>query len=142
MKNDGVFRGKKIFLITDDPGVLHNVQDCVLPHEGVLFHAEDPRDALGNALAKNPDLIIYDDRMPPFQGSKVMSILKRVRPRWRILLLSLTRIPQRSIDVSAQGVTFTIQRDSSPHHLYNAVEHCLGIASVPRVKFMLAWKPW
>ncbi len=134
MKNDGVFRGKKIFLITDDSQVLRNVQDCVLPHEGVLFHADEPRNALGNALAKNPDLIIYDDRMPAFQGSKVMSILKRVRPHWRILLLSLTKIPQRSIDVSAQGVTFTIQRDSGPRQIYNAVKHCLGIASVPRVE--------
>ncbi|HOJ59324.1 MAG TPA: response regulator [bacterium] len=134
MKKNGVFRGKKIFLISDDQAVLRNVQDCVLPHDGVLFYAEAPREALGNAMAKNPDLIIYDDRMPTYNGSKVMMLLKYARPSTRILLLSLTKTPQRAIDTSAQGITYSIHRESSARHIYNAIKHCLGIASVPRVE--------
>ncbi len=138
MKNKGVFSGKKILLLTADSTVLENVRASVEPHDAIFFHSGIPKDALGLALVKNPDLIIYDDQMPTYHGNKVLPLLRRARSSIRVLLLSKAGVPLRSIDVTAQGASFTITRDSSPEQIYNAVKHCLAIASVPRVEQMVS----
>ncbi|MBN2328304.1 MAG: response regulator transcription factor [Candidatus Omnitrophica bacterium] len=136
MTKNGVFFGKKILLMSNDPAVTAAVRQGVDSHQPVFYHSGAPRDALGLAMTKNPDLIIYDDLMPPFQGNKILPIVRRARPKVRILLLTQAGVPLRSIDVTAQGASFTINRDSSPEQIYNAVKHCLSISSVPRVEQM------
>lgn len=136
MIKKGVFFGKKILLITHDASVLEVVKQSVEPNGAVFYHGGDPKDALGLALTKSPDLVIYDDQMPEFHGNKVLPILRRARPKVRVLLLSKVGVPLRSIDVTAQGASFTITRTSSPEQVYNAIKHCLSISSVPRVEQM------
>jgi len=132
MNTNGVLNGKKILLMTDDGIVADNVQKSLAPHGALLFHDSTPKEAIGNALAKNPDLVIYDERMPAYCGLKPLSVIKRARPKSKVLFLARNGTPLRSMDVTAQGVSFTIQSDSSPQQIYNAVKHCLAIASVPR----------
>ncbi|MGC9329089.1 MAG: response regulator [Candidatus Hinthialibacter sp.] len=134
MKKNGVLFSKKILLISNDANLTSNVRQGLELHQPVFYHSGVPRDALGLALTKNPDLVIYDDLMPPFQGNKILPIVRRARPKMRILLLTQAGVPLRSIDVTAQGASFTINRDSSPEQIYNAVKHCLSISSVPRVE--------
>ncbi len=134
MNANGVFFGKKILLITQHPDVLHTVKDSVEQHRASFFHAGSSKDAVGQAAAKNPDLIIFDDRMPSINGSHVLALIRRLRPSGKLLLLSRTHVPLRSIDASAQGASFTISNDSSEEQVYNAVKHCLAIASVPRIE--------
>ncbi|MEW6239086.1 MAG: response regulator [Candidatus Omnitrophota bacterium] len=136
MNTNGVLNGKKIFLMTDDGTVAENVQKSLAAHGAVLFHDSTPKEAIGNALAKNPDLLIYDERMPAYHGLKPLSVIKRARPKSKVLFLARNGTPLRSMDATAQGVSFTIQSDSSPQQIYNAVKHCLAIASVPRIEAM------
>ncbi len=133
-KTNGSLRGKKVYAVSEDANLLDRLREITASHGGVLFHSAEPRGALAGVMSKNPDLIIYDDRMPNYNGAKVLSLIKRWRPHDRILFLSRTRVPLRSIDVSAQGVSFTVPFDANPQEMYNAVKHCLGVASVPRVE--------
>ncbi|RJP27837.1 MAG: DNA-binding response regulator [Candidatus Omnitrophota bacterium] len=133
-KKNGALHGKKIFVISADPSIVQAVKDSVASHGAVFFFGMTPPDAIGNVLAKNPDLIVYDEFMPAFNGSTVLSLLKQKRPKDKILYLTRTGVPLRSIDVTAQGVSFSIPRDSNTPQIYNAVKHCLAIASVPRVE--------
>lgn len=134
MNPKGVLYGKKIQLITNNPEVLERIKESIEPHNPFLFHSSEGKKALFELMAKNPDLIIYDDEMPPMGGAKVLAVLKRSKPKTRILLLAKAGVPMRSIDVSAQGVSYTLARDSSATQIYNAVKHCLSIATVPRVE--------
>lgn len=138
MIKKGVFFGKKILLITTDDTVRDSVQRSVEPNGAIFYYGGDPKTALGLGLTKNPDLIVYDDQMPEFNGNKVLAILRRARPKLRVLLLTKAGVPLRSIDVTAQGASFTITRSSTIEQVYNAVKHCLGIASVPRVEVLSA----
>jgi DNA-binding NarL/FixJ family response regulator len=138
MIKKGAFFGKKILLISNDGNVLESVQRSVEPNGAVFYHGGEPKTALGLGLTKNPDLVIYDDQMPTFNGNKILSILRRARPKVRVLLLVKAGVPLRSIDVTAQGASFTITRSSTVEQVYNAVKHCLGIASVPRVEELAA----
>ncbi len=133
-KTNGVFRGKKIFVISPDRNVIQAVEQSVVSHGAVFFHSSIPKEAIGNVMSKNPDLVVFDDLMPPFNGAGVLSAIKRARPKGRILFLSQTSVPLRSIDTTAQGVSFSITRDASPEQIYNAVKHCLGGGSIPRVE--------
>ncbi len=138
MNKNGVFFGKKILLLTQDPTVLETVRKATEPHGAIFYTDEDPKNGLGLALTKNPNLVIYDDQMPPFHGNKLLPLIRRARPHIRILLLTKAGVPLRSIDVTAQGASFTITRDSTPEQIYNAMKHCLAIASVPRVEQLVA----
>ncbi len=133
-KKKGVFHGKKIFVISEDQNLIQNIKQSVVHQGAVLFEGSTPKEAIGNVLAKNPDLIIYDDRMPLFNGTKILTNIKQVHPHIRILLVTPMGVPQRSIDVSAQGVSYSIPCDSNQQQIYNAVKHCLAISSVPRVE--------
>lgn len=134
MKKKGVFHGRKVFLITDDPALLATIQEHIGNHGAILFSCDDPNKVIGQVMVKNPELIIYDDRFPDLNGTKVLSLIKRLRPHSKVLLLSKVGVPLRAIDVTAQGVAHSVALDSNPKHIYNTVKHCLSIASVPRVE--------
>lgn len=129
-----VFRGKKVFIITEDKALNQRIRESLDSKGAIIFDSSDPKNAIANVLSKNPDLIIYDDRMPFYHGLKVISVIKRSKPKIRILLLSKADVPQRAIDASAQGVSYTITIDANKQQIYNAVKHCLSISSVPRVE--------
>ncbi len=135
-KTTRVFHGKKIFIISADQELTRLIHETLSPHGAILFNALTPAEAIGNVLAKNPDLIIYDENMPSFNGSTVLSVIKQKRPKGKILFLNRAGVPLRSIDVTAQGVSFSIARNSNPQQIYNGVKHCLAVASVPRVESM------
>ena len=134
MKTNQAFAGKKIYLISDDETVVQNVKQAVTPHAAIFFHSRDPKDAVVNVLTKNPDLVIYDEEIPPFNGLPVLTWIKQKRPQGRVLFLSVHAVPLRSIDVNARGVSSSIQKHTAPQMLYNAIKHCLAIASVPRIE--------
>ena len=134
MDHNTVLHGKKILAVSDDADVLRKIEETVVPRGANYFSYKNPTEAAGNILAKKPDLVIYDDRLPAWNGMKPLSLIKRARPMGRILLLTRYRVPQRSIDVSAQGVSYSLPYDAQSEEMYNVIKHCLSITSVPRVE--------
>jgi DNA-binding NarL/FixJ family response regulator len=127
MKNHSRMRGKKVFTISQDPEISQTIRELIVPLGAVSFESSFPNEAVAGALAKNPDLIVYDDTMSPVNGLNVLSMIKHARPNFRVLLLSRIGVPLRSIDVSARGASFTLPRNAAPRQLLDAVKHCLGV---------------
>ncbi len=136
MTQKGVLYGKKIFIMTPDAALRSRIIETLKPHDASLFYQDDPSEAIADAVAKNCDLLIYDEAFPMFHNSTALSMVKKLRPRIRTLLLSRTGSPLRSIDVSAQGVSFSMRHDANPPTIYNGVKHALSITHVPRVEAM------
>ncbi len=129
-----VFKGKKILIISEDQNVIDMIQQTAKPRGGSLFIAKTPKDAITQTMTKNPDLLVYDDRMPLYQNLKVLFHIKRFKPNKRILLLTEHEKPMRSIDDTGLGASMTLPYYSSEKQYYNALKHSLGITSVPRVE--------
>ncbi|MDP8245262.1 MAG: hypothetical protein P9L94_14355 [Candidatus Hinthialibacter antarcticus] len=134
MNPKGVLYGKKIYIMTQDAVLLSRILASLTPHGASLFHQDDPGEAIADAVAKNCDLLIYDETYPAFHNATALSMVKKLRPRIRTLLFARSGSPLRSIDVSAQGVSFSIQHDANAPTIYNGVKHALSITSVPRVE--------
>lgn len=134
MPRKEILKGKTILLVTQQDSLRKQITRSIQHQKPYLIEAVQPQDAIFHLMAKNPDLIIYDDKMPPFQSNKLLSVLKRAKPHTRVLLIAEAGAPQRSIDVSAQGVAYTLPADANDQQIYNAVKHCLSIGSVPRVE--------
>lgn len=127
-----VFQGKKIEMVSTFSELAGTVHAIVTEGNGMFFLSRTPQEAIFHTMSRNPDLVIVDSRMPSLDGQSVVSLLKRVRQKIRILLITESSAPQRSIDVTAQGISYTISLDASPEVIYQALKHSLSIPSVPR----------
>lgn len=134
MTQKGVLYGKKVYIMSQDAALRSRILATLTPHGALLFHQKDPSDAIADAVAKNCDLLIYDEAFPAFHHATALSMVKKLRPRIRTLLLARSGSPQRSIDVSAQGASYSISYDANAPTIYNGVKHALSITSVPRIE--------
>ncbi|MBD3267736.1 response regulator [bacterium] len=134
MEPKKVFKGKKVLAVSRDEALLKYIAETIEPKGASYFSFTNPREALGNMMTKNPDLVIYDERLSQQDSTLPLSTIKRVQPKGRVLLVTQYRQPQRPIDTTAQGVTYSIPRDSQSQEMYSAIKHCLSISSVPRVE--------
>ncbi|MBZ0257162.1 hypothetical protein K8I31_13935 [bacterium] len=134
MNPKGALFGKKIYVMTQDEPLLSRIIASLISHGASIFHHKSPSEAIADAVAKNVDLLIYDEAFPTFHNATAMAMVKKLRPRIRTLLLARSGSPLRSIDVSAQGVSFSIRHDANAPTIYNGVKHALSITSVPRVE--------
>jgi DNA-binding NarL/FixJ family response regulator len=79
-------------LIADDSKTVRTIIRAYLEGRDnveVCGEVEDGREAVGQALASNPDLVILDFMMPELSGIEVSSILRTALPNCKIILFTL-----------------------------------------------------
>ncbi len=116
---------KKIYLITEDTKLQQRINQLLQEKGAVLFHTSIPKQAVADAVAKNPDLVIYDESMPAEEDLNVLNTIKMGRPKTDFLLLTKAESPQRFMDTSGRGVSYSIQRDVNDQMLIEAIEHSI-----------------
>lgn len=129
----GVFARKRVTVIADDPEQIRWLQSVLLQHGGTVQIARTLEEAMVQMMTFKPDLAIVDERMGQ-TFPNLLATVKRLRHSVRILLLTRQQVPQRSIDVTARGITYSVPLNCSDDILYQALKHCLSITSVPRVE--------
>ncbi|MBI1389946.1 MAG: hypothetical protein GC154_16015 [bacterium] len=134
MSANGVLSRYKIFVYTNDAALFGRIRNALDPRGAVLFYSNQPAEAIAKMLSVNPDLLIVDEDAPLFHNSTVLSVVRKQKPRLRVMLVTRHESPLRSIDVSCQGVSFSLAHDSNEESIYNGVKHSLSISSVPRVE--------
>lgn len=77
-------------LIVDDSPAVRTVLRIVLSQDGhdVVGEAADGRQAIGEAAAHQPDVVILDDLMPGMGGLAAAPEIHRVAPDARLVLFS------------------------------------------------------
>lgn len=72
----GPMATQRILLVDDDPGFLEIMTHVLSAHGRVLVTAADGEEALAEARAKTPDLIILDINMPGMDGFTLIQHLR------------------------------------------------------------------
>jgi DNA-binding response OmpR family regulator len=77
----GELAGKTILLVDDDRDILTTMQAALADLGAEILTASDGKEAVTQAEAKPPDLVVLDQMLPKRSGFLVMESLKRGKKR-------------------------------------------------------------
>lgn len=117
-------------LIVDDEETDRLLEQTILERAGhETFTAAGGREAVNRYLAKGIDIVVTDLQMPGLHGLALITLLRGLVPRPRIIAISGTGEPQLDI-AQAVGADKTLSKPVDPDELLSAVEELLQ--STPR----------
>jgi len=114
---------KSIFLLDDDPHCLAMYQRHIrnLGVEEVRLF-EDSQDFL-NQLMEEPDAVIIDHSMQPFDGLEVLKKIKRQNPDLPVIYLSAQKDMKTAVDALKFGAfDYIIKDDNDLDHLTEVLD--------------------
>ena len=111
-------------LIADDHEVVRKGLVLVLSQERdfqIVGEAENGQQALEQAVALNPNLVVLDWKMPKMDGLTAATQIRQHVPEVRTLLLSGAPIEDAALDALDHGVDGFVHKDISPADLAQAI---------------------
>ncbi len=111
-------------LIADDHEVVRKGLMLVLSQEPdfqIVGEAENGQQALEQAVALNPNLVVLDWKMPKIDGLTAAAHIRQNVPEARTLLLSGAPIEDAALDALDHGVDGFVHKDISPADLAQAI---------------------
>lgn len=117
-------------LLIDDGDAVRDVIRAFLENRGIQVcgEAADGIDAIEQAKALRPDLIILDLAMPRMNGMEAASVLSRIMPRVPIVLLTIYGDFVGSALAAATGIKAVISKTDSLDKLAACVQSLLQTA--------------
>ena len=121
----------RVELVDDDPMVRTGVRAILAAAEDIVVVAEagDGRQALEQARAHRPDVVLLDIRMPVLDGLDAASALRRELPEVAVVMLttfSESEYVARALDSGAAGF---LLKSGDPYELMAAVRAASGGAA-------------
>jgi DNA-binding NarL/FixJ family response regulator len=121
----------RVELVDDDPMVRTGVRAILAAAEDIVVVAEagDGREALEQARAHRPDVVLLDIRMPVLDGLDAASALRRELPEVAVVMLttfSESEYVARALDSGAAGF---LLKSGDPYELMAAVRAASGGAA-------------
>ena len=116
-------------LVVDDHVVVRQGLKLILAGEftqAVFVEAENAREALEQVRQTPFDLLVLDINMPGRSGLDVVSDLKKVAPKLRILVLSMYAEEQFALRALRAGVNGYITKNTAAKELVDAVRKVLA----------------
>lgn len=113
------------------------------PDLEVVGVARDGQEALLQARATSPDVIVMDVSMPRMNGLEAMTVLRRCAPKARIIILSMHDNREYIAQATRLGARGYLLKDTSPAELIRAIKevHAGGAYFSPRVSRLMI-EPW
>jgi two-component system, NarL family, response regulator NreC len=111
-------------LVVDDHAVVRSGIRSLLAAEEdleVVGEASNARDAIFEARALKPDVILLDVVMPGESGIEVLPRLKREAPDAKVLVLSMQDDPRYVREAFAQGANGYVLKEAADAEVVNAV---------------------
>jgi DNA-binding NtrC family response regulator len=95
-----------ILVVDDEPGVLRYMRTLLEVDSFRVETAASGREAL-TRIEKEPvpDLVLLDLLMPELDGLETLSLLRRVRPNLKVVILSCVSDPRKVVEAGRQGAT-------------------------------------
>ena len=137
----------RILVVDDHPIVLDGVTALAsqVPGIEVTGYARTGRDAIAQAVALQPDVVLLDLRLPDMLGSEVVRALRAKMPRVRIIVF--TAFPNHAaVDAALQaGADDLVVKDASRTDLIDAIRQVLhrkrrGDSPAPQFRHQLEAK--
>ncbi|VAW39099.1 Two-component transcriptional response regulator, LuxR family [hydrothermal vent metagenome] len=115
-------------LIADDHGVVREGLRIMLEREGfrVVAEAATGREAIEQAAAHRPQVVLLDIRMPDLDGLQALSAIKEAQPETAVIILTSHTYPaylSRAVSLGAAGfLSKEVNPDKIPHSVRAAAE--------------------
>ena len=115
---------KTTVLVVDDHAVVRSGIKSLLaaePDLEVVAEASNARDAIFEARARQPDVILLDVVMPGESGIEVLPKLKKEAPDAKVLVLSMQDDPRYVREAFAQGANGYVLKEAADAEVVGAV---------------------
>jgi DNA-binding NarL/FixJ family response regulator len=120
-------------LICDDNDAIRRLLGTIVggePGLRVVGEAADGNEAIVEALALQPDVILLDLAMPRRSGLEALPELRRVAPETRIVVLSGFTSANVAEEVLALGAVSYVEKGADPTAIVAAITHALAPPSL------------
>jgi DNA-binding NarL/FixJ family response regulator len=116
-------RPLRLLLVDDHPVVRKGLSSCLArrPDFDVVGEAGDGQAALDKARELAPDIVLMDLDLPQVDGLAVTEILRRERPRIKVLILSVHSSSDCVLRILKAGACGYVLKGASPEELVRAV---------------------
>ncbi len=95
-----------ILVVDDEPGVLRYMRTLLEVESFRVETAASGREALARIEKEPvPDLVLLDLLMPELDGLETLTLLRRVRPNLKVVILSCVSDPRKVVEAGRQGAT-------------------------------------
>ena len=125
----GELTAKKVLLVDDDRDILAAMQ-TVLSEEGAeVLTAQDGNEAIVQAEAKAPDLVVLDMMLPKRSGFLVLEKLKRGKKKSdppRVIMITGNQGQRHKVYAESLGVDTYLNKPFRMERLIEAVRKLLG----------------
>jgi DNA-binding NarL/FixJ family response regulator len=111
-------------LVVDDQQLIRESIASLLdiqPGISVVGTASDGRDAIDQALALDPDVVLMDVRMPAMDGIEAVAVLGRRAPRCRVVMLTTFDDEEYVVQALRAGASGYLLKDRPARELADAV---------------------
>jgi two-component system, NarL family, response regulator NreC len=116
-------------LLADDHAILRDGIRALLSDETdlqVVGEAENGRQALEQARALRPDIVIMDIGMPLLSGLEATTLIRRDVPEARVLILTMHQNEEYLARVLAAGASGYVLKDVAGRELVSAIRQVAG----------------
>ncbi len=130
----GELAGKTILLVDDDRDILTAMHAALTELGPELLTASDGKEALAQAEAKPPDLVVLDQMLPKRSGFLVMEGLKRGKKRSdppRVVMITGNLGSRHKVYAESLGVDIYLNKPFRMEKLIEAVCKLLAPAAPP-----------
>ncbi len=104
---------KRILICEDEKDVQELLKDLLLKEGAEVYTALDGKEAIGNAKALKPDLILLDIRMPKINGLEVAKEIRKTDKAVKIIFLTGFQSPEIVKEAEKYGICDYIVKSSS-----------------------------
>ena len=122
----------RIFVIDDEAAMGENIQRMLKSPETTVSAFSDPEKGLAQALAKPPDLVLLDLRMPGMSGEEVFARLHEAHPGLPIVFLTAFGSVEGAVLAIRNGAFDYLQKPFKREDLLLVVKRALAHATLER----------
>lgn len=114
----------RLLVVDDHPIVRKGISMCLSRYEQmeIVGEAADGREAIRQARALKPDIVLMDIDMPQMNGLAAAEVLQRELPRIKVLILSMHSNTEYVLRIIQSGARGFVLKEASPDELVRAIE--------------------
>ncbi len=114
----------KVLVVDDHPVVRKGLQLCLARQERlkIVGEAADGEDAWRQTQEMAPDVVLMDINLPRMNGLAVTELIRKERPKVKILVLSANSNREYVLRIIQAGAHGYISKEARPEELLHAIE--------------------
>ena len=111
-------------MVDDHPVVRRGLISCLAerPSLKIVGEAADGEEAVRQAAALSPDIMLVDINMPRMDGLQLAEVLQKKAPAVRVVILSIHNKPEYVQRVMKAGARGYVLKDTAPEELVRVLE--------------------